>query len=106
MNASSQTQLSAATALVQLLTEHPDLSEFITWSISRTRPKLVGYVQGGGGLTILAACAKYLGAEVESSHVYESGDHRMRQYVVEVVWRDVPVEVMVSLPVAAEAVAA
>lgn len=105
MASSSQTQLSAATALVQLLAEHPDLSEFVTWSISRTRPKLVGYVQDGG-LTVLSACANYLGADVESSHVYESGDHLMRQYVVEVVWRDVPVEVLVSLPVAVEAVAA
>ena len=98
------TQLSAATALVQLLTEHPELSEHMSWTVSRTAPTLVGYIHEGG-MRILADCAKFVGGSIRAGGEYENGDGRVRQHVLSSVWRDVPVEVVVSVPVRALAVA-
>lgn len=109
MATSSQTrtagQLSAATALVQLLSEHPELSEHMSWSVSRTNAVLVGFVHDGG-MPLLAECADILGGDVQSGQAYEGADGRKRQHVLSAVWRDVRVEILLSLPVAAEAVAA
>ncbi|MER5750691.1 hypothetical protein [Streptomyces sp. NPDC002088] len=103
--ASQSTQLSAAIALVQLLTERPDLSEHMSWTVSRTSPVLVGYIHDGG-VQVLDDCMKFLGGSVRADHTYEIGGERMRQHVLTSTWRDVRVEVLLSLPVAAEAVAA
>lgn len=101
--ASNSTQISAATALVQLLTERPDLSEHITWSISRTSPTLTGYIHDGG-MGVLADCADFLGGSIRAGHEYERREVLMRQHVLTSVWRDVPVEVLVSVPVPVMAV--
>lgn len=98
------TQLSAATALVQLLTEHPDLSEHMSWSVSRTNVVLVGFVHDGG-MQVLAECADVLGGSVRAGQAYEGADGKKRQHVLSATWRDVRVEILLSLPVAAEAVA-
>ncbi|MFE1192861.1 hypothetical protein ACFW6E_08680 [Streptomyces olivaceoviridis] len=100
----STSQLSAATALVQLLTEHPDLSDHLTWSITRTTPTLTGYIHDGG-MAVLADCAEWLGGSIRAGRVWESRDGRLRQHVLTTTWRDVPVEVVVSVPVRALAVA-
>lgn len=103
--AKSNPQLSAATALVQLLTERPDLSERMSWSVTRTSPVLVGFIHAGGAET-LADCARFLDGVVRDGGTFERGDSPVRQHVLSATWRDVPVEVLVSLPVAVEAVAA
>ncbi|KOG21758.1 hypothetical protein [Streptomyces viridochromogenes] len=100
------TQLSAATALVQLLEEHPELSEHMSWSISRVGVQLVGFIHEGG-MQVLADCAKFLGGSVRADEsTYESGGQRLRTHVLASTWRDVPVQVLLPLPVAAEQVAA
>jgi hypothetical protein len=94
------TQLSAATALVQLLTEHPELSEALSWTISRSEPALIGYVHDGG-MSVLAECARILGGSVRASDkTYQRGSQVVRQHVLSSLWRDVPVQVLLSLPVA------
>jgi hypothetical protein len=94
------TQLSAATALVQLLTEHPELSEALSWTISRSEPALIGYVHDGG-MPVLAECARILGGSVRASDkTYQRGSQVVRQHVLSSLWRDVPVQVLLSLPVA------
>jgi hypothetical protein len=98
-------QISAATALVQLLTEHPDLSEHLSWSICRTSPTLIGYVVDGD-MSVLADCAGFLGGSIRAGREYKSGDQLLRQHVLTARWRDVPVEVVVSVPVCTLAAAA
>lgn len=105
MATSSQTQLSAAIALTQLLQEHPELSKYVSWSIGRVHAELTGCVHEGG-LAVLNDCAGIVGGEVTVSDPYERGGRLMRQHVLTSEWRDVLVVVLVSLPVAAEAVAA
>ncbi|MCX4703932.1 hypothetical protein [Streptomyces sp. NBC_01373] len=102
MATSSQTritgQLSAATALVQLLTEHPELPEG-AWSIGSIIPDLHGTVYGG--MAALAAYAAALGGSVRAAaDTFELRGQRMRRHVLRTVWRDVPVEVAVVLPAA------
>ncbi|WP_225840256.1 hypothetical protein [Streptomyces sp. NK08204] len=101
----NSTQISAATALVQLLTEHPELSEHLTWSISRTSPVLVGYIHDGG-MRVLADCADFLGGSIRAGVEHGSSAERLRQHVLTARWRDVPVEIIVSVPVRSLAVAA
>jgi hypothetical protein len=101
----NSTQISAATALVQLLQEHPDLSENLSWTISRTSPTLVGYIHDGG-MRVLADCAQIVGGSIRAGGEIERDDQRLRQHVLSSRWRDVPVEVLLTLPVAAEAVPA
>jgi lysozyme family protein len=105
MASSSQTQLSAAIALVQLLQEHPELSDHITWSIPRTLPTLTGYIHDNG-MRVLADCARILGGSVRAGKSYKRDDQWVRQHVLSATWRDASVEVVVSAPVAASVVAA
>jgi hypothetical protein len=101
-----QTQLTAATALVQLLAERPDLSEHITWSIGRTGATLVGFIHDGG-MPVLADCAEFLGGSVRADDsTYQRGDQWMRTHVLTSTWRDAAVQLLLPLPVATEAAAA
>jgi hypothetical protein len=103
---SNSSQLSAATALVQLLTEHPELSEHMTWSISRSGPVLCGFIHDGG-MPVLADCAEFLGGSIRADDsTYVTGKQEMRTHVLASTWRDVQVQVLLPLPVAAEQVAA
>lgn len=98
------TQLSAATALVQLLTEHPEIP-VAGWSIGSIIPTLSGHLYGG--MPELAAYAYVLGGSVRAAtDTYTLRGRQMRRHTLSSVWRDVPVEVSVALPVATEAVAA
>lgn len=97
-------QLGPATALVQLLQEHPDLPA-AGWSIDSVIPTLHGHLHEGG-MAALAAYAAVLGGSVRAGHEYVYGGERLRSHRVAAVWRDVRVEVAVALPVAVEAVAA
>lgn len=97
------TQLSAATALVQLLQEHPDLPT-ASWSIGSIVPDLHASVYGG--MESLAAYTEVLGGSVRAAEeTFVLREQRVRRHVLRAVWRDVPVEVAVLLPVAVEAVA-
>ena len=98
-------QVGAATALVQLLKEHPDLPE-ASWSIGTILPVLHGHVHEGG-MASLAAYAEVLGGSVRAGeNTYMLCGQEMRGHTLHTVWRDVRVVVAVALPVAAEAVAA
>lgn len=100
MAASSQTQISAATALVQLLTEYPDLPT-LAWRIS-DRESLADRVYGSGPRMadprpVVAVWAEALGGEVvETPFVYD--DEENVEFAVRTVWRDVPVEICMSCP--------
>ncbi len=96
-------QLSAATALVQLLQEHPELPE-AGWSIG-VLSDLHGFVRTES-MAVLDAYQRVIGGSVQAANRYEDRGRTLRRHVLRAVWRDVPVEVVVSLPVAAEAVAA
>lgn len=100
--ASNSTQLSAAIALTQLLKEHPDLPE-AGWSIGSIIHDLHGSLYGG--MESLAAYAEVLGGSVQAAEeTFELRGQRVRRHVLRTVWRDVPVEVGVLLPVAEQAV--
>ncbi|MET7436599.1 hypothetical protein ACFYQQ_00925 [Streptomyces sp. NPDC005496] len=98
------TQISAATALVQLLTEFPELPT-ASWTIGSVIPDLHGSVYEGADA--LAAYTAVLGGSVRpADDTFMLRGKRVRRHVLSAVWRDVPVEVAALLPVAAEAVAA
>ena len=93
----SSPQLSAATALVQLLTEHPELPE-AGWSIGSVFPDLHGFVHSDV-MEALDAYRAVLGGEVHVANCYEVRGRTLQRHVLAAVWRDVPVEVVVALPV-------
>lgn len=100
MATSSQThnagQLSAATALMQLLTEHPELP-VASWQIGSIVPDLHGSLYGG--LESLAEYVFVLGGKVEAAgESFELRGQRVRRHALRTVWRDVPVEVGVLVP--------
>ncbi|MFC8424008.1 hypothetical protein ACFUN7_24540 [Streptomyces sp. NPDC057236] len=98
-------QLAPATALVQLLTEHPNLPA-AEWSMSSVTAELRGFVYGAG-MEALALYADVLGGSIRAAKTtYEDRGQQVRAHRLSSVWRDVRVEVTVALPVAAEAVAA
>ncbi|MYR46748.1 hypothetical protein [Streptomyces sp. SID5910] len=98
-------QLGPATALVQLLTEHPELPA-TEWSMSSVMPELRGFVYGAG-MQALAEYAAVLGGTIRAAeNTYVDQRQEVRAHRLSSVWRDVPVVITVSLPVAAEAVAA
>jgi hypothetical protein len=99
-------QLAAALALVDLLREHPEQAGAAMWSIDRRGYSLHGFVPersaaGGHAVEVLA---RLLGdrAELEPSE-YLSGGMLCRTVRVDVVWRDVRVEVCASVPVTGQA---
>jgi hypothetical protein len=95
------TQISAATALVQLVTEHPDLPR-ASWQIGSIIPDLTGCLYGG--MEELEAYAEVLGGSVRAADsTYQLRGREVRRHVLKTVWRDVPVQVAVALPVAENA---
>ncbi len=95
-------QLSAATALVQLLQEHPHLTA-AEWSISSVTGELCGFVYRAG-MKALAQYADVLGGSIQADkHTYEDQGRQVRAHRLSSVWRDVRVVVTVSLPVAESA---
>jgi hypothetical protein len=103
--ATKSTQLSAAIALVQLLTEHPELHA-AEWSLGSVQPSLRGFLYRGDMAT-LAAYADVVGGAVDAdASTYEFQGSELRRHTLKTTWRDVPVELIVTLPVVAEQVAA
>lgn len=101
--ANSTSQLSAATALVQLIQEHPELHA-AEWSFGSVVPKLHGFLYQGD-LASLSAYVDVVGGSVSADDTtYEDRGVTLRRHLLRAVWRDVPVEIVVSLPVAAESV--
>lgn len=99
---SHSTQLSAATALVQLLQEHPELP-MASWEIGAIFPdSLYGFIHESD-IGALAAYADVLGGAVRAAGEYKRGEQRVRRHVLKTRWRDVQVEVAVALPVAESA---
>jgi hypothetical protein len=105
---SSQTQISAALALTQLLQEFGDLPP-LAWRISN-REGLSGELSGGGMFPdpgpVVAAWADALGGAVVETPFQFDGEPHV-EFVVAMVWRDVRVRICLSCPAsAATAVAA
>jgi hypothetical protein len=98
---SNSTQLSAATALVQLLQEHPELHA-AEWSFGSTIPALHGFLYRGD-MAALAAYADVIGGSIGVDGTYEDRGTTLQRHTLKTVWRDVRVEIVVSLPVAVEA---
>ncbi|MFL1904827.1 hypothetical protein ACJWDR_37845 [Streptomyces tauricus] len=95
-------QLSAATALVQLLTEFSDLP-MLAWRIS-DRESLADSLFGGRALEdprpVVCMWAEALGSEVTETRFPYNGEEHI-QFAVEAVWRDVPVLISMSCPASA-----
>ncbi|WP_406143686.1 hypothetical protein [Streptomyces anulatus] len=94
-------QLGAATALVQLLSENPQLPA-ATWSIGEFA--LHGHLHGGFGA--LGRYAGVLGGSIRPVADYPFDGRMVRTHRLSSVWRDIPVQVDVVLPVAQESAVA
>lgn len=102
----ASTQLSAATALVQLLQDHPELPA-VSWDIQTAdRPVLHGHIHRGD-MDALRFYAEVLGGSIRPVQDFELAGRPVRSHYLTSVWRDVPVELVavVPLPVAVAAVA-
>lgn len=109
MSTSSQTnpnpQLGPATALVQLLQEHPDLPA-VSWDIQiGDKPVLHGHVHFGD-MDALRVYAEALGGSIRPVRDFELAGRLVRSHYLTTVWRDVPVEVAVVVPLRSAADAA
>lgn len=92
-------QLGAALALVQLLQEHPELP-VASWSVGEFA--LHGHLHEGG-FGALGRYAGVLGGSIRPGrNDYPVGGRMVRSHHLHATWRDIPVEVVVVLPVAAE----
>lgn len=92
-------QTAPALALVQLLTEHPELPR-ATWYVSDESGALHGHlhVESFGALN---AYVRLMGGSVRAgTRTYPVGDHEVRHHWLSAKWRDVPVTVTIALPVA------
>ncbi|THA50829.1 hypothetical protein [Streptomyces sp. A1136] len=96
MTAHSNPQASAATALSQLLTEHPEVVG-LTWSIN-TLGVLEGeqHAETGHG-QVVDDCAQVLGGTAAHTVLSRAGD-RLGLAQLTTTWRDVPVHVWASYP--------
>ena len=85
-------------ALVQLLTEHPELPE-ATWRVGGDT--LAGHMYGPavGYFDGLAAYAKVLGGGILQGGEYTLEGQALRLHELSTVWRDVRVVVGVGVPV-------
>ncbi|MER6235897.1 hypothetical protein ABT185_07450 [Streptomyces clavifer] len=94
-NSIPQPQLSAATALVQLLTEYPDLPP-ATWSIQLET--LHGHIHDAS-FAELETYAQVIGGSIRPHGDFFLRDQMVRPHYLTTMWRDVSVEVVVVLPV-------
>ncbi|MGX1483386.1 hypothetical protein RKD45_002462 [Streptomyces griseus] len=97
-NSIPQPQLGAASALVQLLAENPDLPQ-AAWSIDLGT--LHGHIHDGSFVE-LGRYAGVLGGSIRPRHDFPLNGRVMRAHYLSSTWRDVPVEVVVVLPVAVQ----
>ena len=89
-------QLGAATALVQLLEEHPELPT-AHWSVGKVVPVLGGHLHDCG-MDALDAYASALGGSIRAGQDYMADGEMRRNHVLTSVWRDVRVSILLSLP--------
>ncbi|MEV0915463.1 hypothetical protein AB0I93_14480 [Streptomyces sp. NPDC049967] len=90
-------QLGAAMALVQLLTEFPDLPH-ASWSVDQSTGILSGHIHNAT-FDALTEYASMLGGSVRPGHDFPMQGRMMRPHNLHTVWRDVQVGVTVVLPV-------
>lgn len=97
MSTKPSPQIAPATALVQLLQEHPGLPEAI-WTVNG--PTLRGHVYGpnAGNFDALRAYAEALGGSIRPRHSYSSCGETLRLHELTTCWRDVRLAVAVSVP--------
>lgn len=93
-------QLTAARALVELLTQHPDLPH-VAWHISDTDDALSGSVLGADNRALFAAYVSALGGEPHKPTTFDrQGRARVGEWLF-TTWRNVPVSLSVSSDAAA-----
>ncbi|WP_063735576.1 hypothetical protein [Streptomyces sp. RTd22] len=90
-------QLTPATALVQILKEHPDLPEAL-WTVNGAT--LNGHVYGPnvGNFDALRAYAETFGGSIRPRHSYDLDGQTLRVHELTARWRDVRLVVAVSVP--------
>ncbi|MFD9763235.1 hypothetical protein ACFWXI_06785 [[Kitasatospora] papulosa] len=93
-----QPQLGAASALVQLLAENPDLP-LASWSIGEFT--LHGHIHDAS-FAELETYAQVLGGSIRPHTDFVLRGEQVRPHYLHSTWRDVPVEVVVVLPVAVQ----
>ncbi|MEV1094738.1 hypothetical protein AB0I87_04525 [Streptomyces sp. NPDC049952] len=97
-NSIPQPQLGAASALVQLLAEYPDLPR-ASWSIDLGT--LHGHIHDAS-FAELETYAQVLGGSIRPHGDFVLRGETVRPHYLHSMWRDVPVEVVVVLPVAVQ----
>ncbi|WP_329592190.1 hypothetical protein OG195_27470 [Streptomyces sp. NBC_01362] len=90
------TQLGAATALVQLLSENPTLPP-ASWSLDQYTGALHGHVHDAS-FEVLTQYAEVLGGAIRPGGDYVYLGEMVRPHRLTATWRDVLVEVVVVLP--------
>ncbi|MFF5891216.1 hypothetical protein ACFY72_20895 [Streptomyces globisporus] len=95
-------QLGAATALVQLLSENPGLPR-ATWYVDGVT--LHGHLHDAG-FEELGVYADLLGGSIRPEAEYELRGVMVRPHYLRATWRDVPVRIVVLVPLAADAAVA
>ncbi|MFJ2882376.1 hypothetical protein ACIQGT_14345 [Streptomyces sp. NPDC093108] len=103
MNAHSNCQVSACLALAHILIDHPEI-QGIAWSVDP-----LGTLRGerydlDGDGQVVDLCAKIFGGLAHHSTLSRDGD-RTGLSQLTTVWRHVPIEVWVTYPAPAPAVA-
>src|SRR5690606_38480836 len=90
--------IAPAMALVQLLTEYPQLPAADTWSVGR---ELTGHLHGSTveAYDRLYAYARVLGGKVRRAYDFTSAGTAFRSLRLHAVWRDVPVLLVLIVPV-------
>jgi len=100
---SNPTQISAATALVQLLQEFGDLPP-LYWQISNHqlyRGDLYGFASVPDPRPVMATWAEALGATVAETQFPYTNDEPYAQFAVETLWRVVRIRIVMSCPASA-----
>jgi hypothetical protein len=90
-------QLAPAMALVELLQAHPELPA-VSWDIQEGgKPVLHGHIHRGD-MDALRAYAEVLGGGIRPVQDFVLAGRPVRSHYLTTVWRDVPVELVVVVP--------
>lgn len=97
MKTNPNPQLAPAMALVELLRTHPELPP-ASWDIQESnKPTLHGHIHRGD-MGALRVYAEALGGSIRPVHDFELAGQAVRSHYLTTVWRDVPVELVVVVP--------
>jgi hypothetical protein len=84
-------------ALVELLRTHPELPA-ASWDIQEgDKPVLHGHIHRGD-MDALRAYAEVLGGSIRPVRDFELGGRPVRSHYLTTVWQDVPLELVVVVP--------